>query len=201
MPTRQCQFHVIGCQYVGAGTDLKYHLGQCSFDEKNKKIKCQHISCKKQVRIREMVQHLRDVHKSPEKKADSSGKIMSVARFAKTVNVNKTNWSPQICSYNNETFFLHAELYERVWTFWVSILGNEDEAKRYEVELSIPKKVGHKFSMGYRGKVFCIDENIGCVVRDRDNVLSLGNNMAEVKTSDIGEDGYRFSIDYKISCK
>ena len=188
---------MFGCQYVGDVSGMKDHLRKCTFVEKYKKIKCQDILCKKEVPMREMVQHMKDVHKSLEETADSSGKIMSVGRFAEAFIVNEATWPPRICSYNNQTFFLHANLYEKVWTFWVSALGNKDEAKKYEVELRIPKTEGHNFDMGYRGKVFSSDEHVLSVVNDRDNVLRLDNNLAEVR-----EDGsFKFTVDYQIICE
>ena len=185
-----------GCQYVGAGADLKDHLSRCSFDEQNKKIPCQDITCNEEVAMGEMVQHLKGVHGSLENVADSSGKMMRVARFARSDNVNYAYWAPQTCSYNNQTFFLHADNWDKVWTFWVAILGNEGEARKYEVEMSIPKKEGCNFYMGFKGKVFSSDEDVGNVVRDRDNVLRLENNLAEVNP----DGSFEFKLDYRIIC-
>ena len=123
---------------------------------------------------------------------DKNGKFW-ISRFATPVNVNNGRWSPQICSYNNQTFFLQADLYHKMWYFWVAVLGNEEEAQKYEVELSIPKK-DHKFYMGYRGKVFSTNERVQSVVKDHDNVLRLDNTLAEVKA----DGSFQFSIDYQI---
>ena len=181
---------MFGCQYVGAGADLKDHLSRCSFNEQNKKIACQHRMCEEKVRMREMVQHLKGVHGSLENVADSSGKIFP--GYYSDI-INNAYWAPQICSYDNQTFFLHADVQCEIWCFWVSILGNEDEAKKYEVELSIPKKEGCNFCMGFRAKVISSDKNV-TAVKDRHSVLSLGNNLAEVR-----DDGkFQFKFDYQI---
>ena len=178
---RQCKFHVVGCQYVGAGADLKDHLVRCSFEEKNKKIKCQKKFCKKDVRMREMVQHLKDDHNAVEKiEANASGKIL-IHYFVRLDLVNDATWTPQIWSFNNQTFFLHADLYQKIWTFWVAVLGNEGEAKKYEVELTIPKKEGRNFYMGFKGKIFSSDQEVLTGIKERENILRLGNNLAEVR--------------------
>ena len=182
-----------GCRYVGAGADLKDHLSRCSFDEQNKKIPCQDITCNEEVAMGEMVQHLKGVHGSLENVADSSGKIFP--GYYSDV-INNAYWAPQICSYDNQTFFLHADLQKEIWYFWVTILGNEEEAKKYEVELSIPKKEGCNFCMGFRAKVISSDKNVRAV-KDRDSVLSLGNNLVEVKP----DESSQFIIHYQIICK
>ena len=151
------------------------------------------------VKMGEMVQHLKDVHNALEKTADASGKIMSVGRFAWLELVNNANrgWTPQICYYNNKTFFLHADRYHKIWTFWVAVLGNEEEAKKYDVELSIPKKGVRNFYMGIKGKVFSTDQDVHSVIKDHENVLRLASNLAEVRA-----DGRMwFTIDYQLICK
>ena len=184
---------------------MKDHMGKCSFEGKNKKIKCQDVLCKEEVPMREMVQHLKDVHKISERVADSSGKIMSLGLFhgkslkclTKLFNIP---WAPIIVSYDNQTFFLHAECLKKVRAFWVTILGNEDEAKKYEVELRWIQdswKEGHNFYIGFKGKVFTTDLDVRSVRKDSENVLRLENSLAEERAD--GKIG--FMIDYQITRK
>ena len=78
----------------------------------------------------------------------------------------------------------------------MAVLGNEGEAKKYEVELSIPKE-GRKFHMGFKGKVFSTDQDVQSVIKDHENVLRLDNNLAEVRA-----DGrVCFTIDYQLIYK
>ena len=63
--------------------------------------------------------------------------------------------------------------------------------------MSIPKKEGRNFYMGFKGKVFSTGQDVDSVTKNRENVLRLDNNLAEVRA-----DGtMRFTIDYQLICK
>ena len=168
---RQCKFHVTGCQYVGAGAALKDHLAGCSFGEKiteEKQIVCKQLlwgGCEVKLSMEEMVGHLKQAHGGIEK-TSHSGKFSTSLSWGSSHDKFRT-WRPEIFTFKDHTFMFHAYVWKSMWIFLVTCLGNEDEAKKYEVKMSILKKGGQHFYMGFRGKVFSTQDCAKDLLKDR----------------------------------
>ena len=182
---------------------MKEHTCNCSFSEKTTeevKIECQFISCQEKIIMGDMVNHLKDFHKSYELRPKKHiGKLGSASWFLPVdmLQSKAVSWIPSIASCRGQTFVLQAHVHASDWVFWVTILGSEEEANKFEVKMSIPTKGSNKFYMGFREKVFSVDESVGEILKNRNNVLRLNKNLAHTI-----EDGRQsFQIDYQIICK
>ena len=180
---------------------MKEHLGSCSFGEKiteEVKIDCLHISCGEKFTMGEMLDHLKNIHKSCEHPAYRKVNTRRWLWPLDLLQSTSLNWTPEIASYKNQTFLLHAHVRDHTWwVFLVTLLGREEEAKKYEVKMSIRKKAGQHFSMEFRGKVFGTEEPIKDILKDSKNGLRLINSLAHVNEN--GEPN--FTIEYQIICK
>ena len=182
---------------------MKEHTCNCSFGEKiteEVKIKCQYIFCEEKFTIGEMVVHLKDSHKSCELRPQKHIGKLGSGSFKLPVDMlqsHTVSWPPSIASCRGQTFLLQAHILASDWVFWVTILGREEKAKKYEVKMSIPTKGNNKFYMGFREKVFSVDESVREILNNGKNVLRLNKNLAHTM-----EDGRQsFQIDYQIICK
>ena len=146
-------------------------------------------------KLKEMVDHLKNYHKSKECQTNGNGKA-TVRRALPLPPGGDANWAPHIFRFNNQIFILQAYMRDHTCIFWVAILGTKDEAEKYKVRMSIPEKADQRFSMVFRGKVFNANE-MKNLLEGRKDVLRLDYSLAEERLDDNSE----FKIDYHIMRK
>ena len=66
--------------------------------------------------------------------------------------------------------------------FWVTMLGTKEEAKQYDVIMSIPRKSTMRCSMELRADVFSTDEVQEDIIKDELNVLRMDHRLGEPRT-------------------
>ena len=202
---RACKYQSYGCQFVGVGTAVREHLNTCAFREKlteEKKIPCKQLiwsGCDRELSLAEIVDHLKIDERGHKgfARADEFGKFYTSFRRTAPHNDKWNTWKPEIIAFKNQHFIFQAQVWNYVWIFWVTLVGSKEEAQKYEVKMSIPKKAGQHFTMSFQGKVFSVEDCVKDLANDRTNVLRLENSLAQV--NEYGKP--RIAIDYQIICK
>ena len=165
-----CKFAENGCKYVGTRSELWDHMiwNDCSFD---KKIECQNWSCTEMVSMENMVDHMKAAHKSSV--LGTNGKAVG-----KLTKIHATGrWSPSIFELGSNIFLIQARTERDDWLIWVVLMGTEEDAKKYEVTMTIQDDQGLPLAE-FPGKVFSNYEKnkVGIV---EEGVLQLDKAMAE----------------------
>ena len=188
-----CKYSEKGCEYLGPRGAMKDHLDICSYG----KIECQYLRCRKMVLRKELVTHLKGHHDAvKEWPADEFGRIknfnwkMSLEIFNETVQVW---WRPQLTQFEGRTFILQGLAQDFSWKFWVTLLGDEDEANTFEVKMDA-FRVGSPLNISLRGKIYSTDTKKKDVLSDGKGILELSHNQVRM----LGKIDDSCDINYQI---
>ena len=175
-----CKFSEKGCKEVGARTAMQNHIGRCIFGNN---MECPDLSCKVKMSLGEVVEHLKIVHRSPEWEATDSGEIMEKMLLYNELRyklhaVPDANYIPIIASIEGETFLIHSIKRDFTTIFWVSIVGIEKDACKFEVKIIASPDEDAPLSIRTKGKVYSLEMKTEDIIKDASNTLEITKNMA-----------------------
>ena len=150
------------------------------------------------------VNHLKGDHNGVnEWPADESGRVenfrwkMNLKHFNKTQIKPDANWelgcSPQLTQFEGRTFILQCFANDSAWKFWVTLLGNEDEANNFEVKMDACRD-GCPLTISFRGKIYSTDTKKKDVLSDEKGILELSHNQVRM----LGKIDDSCDINYQI---
>ena len=187
-----CKFAENGCKYVGTRSELWDHMiwNDCSFD---KKIECQNWSCTEMVSMEKMVDHLKAAHKSSV--LGTNGKAVG-----KLTKIHATGrWSPSIFELGSNIFLIQARTERDDWLIWVVLMGTEEDAKKYEVTMTIQDDQGLPL-VEFMGKVFSTDEKKECITK-KEGVVHMDKAIVENVASTNADGNLVLRVCYDIISK
>ena len=165
-----CKFAEKGCKYVAARSTLREHIQACPFDLR---VECQDWICKEMMSMGKLVDHLQEDHGCETWREE----IETLVDYTKIL--SSGSFYPSIVMSMGNTFFLNVRIEQNNWKFWVVILGTEDDAKNYEVVLSIRDPDNQRTpGVELSGKVFGSEERQEDVIK-REGVVHLDEAIAE----------------------
>ena len=141
--------------------------------------------------------HLKTIHNSHEANLGSSGQTNRIL----VINLPRerdTAWAPRIVLFDNQTFLLNCIVRDNNWSTFVTVIGGEELADKYEVKMSIPTDEDKPASISLLGKVFSADLDKEDLLQDHYGILEFNSNMA-VKLGDMWDaDDLEIDISYEI---
>ena len=196
-----CKYSENGCKASGTKAFMQEQADSCLFA----KIQCplNRASCKEIMLKSEVIIHLKNVHKLAMWNTYAYGKVMG--RWTKSPHQNPKEylkWLPAITSFDGNTFLFNAiQLRKRGlgWSrsFWVSVVGSEKVAKKYEVKICTSDNGENKAWHGNIGKVYSTDTRQEDVLEDNKGVLELSKKQIEKLEIPVGEE-YDIELDFEI---
>ena len=164
-----CKFSDKGCKEIGARSPMQNHIRYCTFE----KIKCPAYLCNEMIPHGEMVDHLKIRHKSWECRTEASGEIQDIFW-----NITIPSMGHIIAKVDGNFFLLNGIITKDLSIIlWVTIVGTEEVAKRYEVKITAAP-FGNT-SAKTRGKVYSIDTSTKDILKDPRGTLDISKNMAK----------------------
>ena len=170
---------------------MQNHIRYCIFTM----IKCNYLAkilpCNEMIPYGEMVDHLKNKHKAFECRTEASGEIKYISYpFS-----SKAYYYPIIAKIDDSTFFLNCVKRDHSIIYWVTILGTEENAQKYEVKItSAPNE---DTSAKTRGKVYSIAMSTEDILKDPSGTLYIGKNVAD-KMAVMRDGTPRIYTDYHI---
>ena len=181
----QCKFWEQGCEYLGPRLAMQDHLDVCSF----RKIECQFWPCQEMVSSKKLVNHLKVDHDGvSEWPVDGYGRVHNfdwiwgsmVLQWSDMNAVASDMTSmPQIARFDGQTFILQNVIKNYAWKWWVTLLGDENEAKKYEVKMDV-RRDGCLLNVSFWSKVYSTDNSKTYVLKDDKGILKLSQNQVRM---------------------
>ena len=195
-----CKYSENGCKASGTKAVMQEHADSCLFA----KIQCplNRASCKEIMLKREVIIHLKNVHKAVMWNADAYGKINGASwSVIPQIKKTKAGVNGAATSFDGNTFFFNCIQQNWTLSFWVSILGSKKVAKKYEVKIYTSDNGESKAWIGNVGQVYSIDTSQEDVLADKKGVLELSKTHVEKKLAKLVEEIYKISLGYEIILK
>ena len=168
-----------------------------------KDIECPYWTCKKVLEMKQVVEHLQDVHSSTLEAANASGKLpIDICRHRYPTETSQVEYGifpapPRIIKYDSRIFIDNFIVRDDSWIMWVSILGSENDAKKYEVKMTASPEEDTPGQVSIRSKVYSTDVRKDDVLKDEEGGLELSKRL--VKQLAAVEDGNKYKIE--IDCQ
>ena len=137
-------------------------------------IECPSFICQKMLPCRNVVDHLKDAHNSP---------VCPMAAPGITRGEYLIQWqyqwatSPGIAKIDGKTFFLNYIMRDLSMIFWITILGNQEEAQRYEVKITAAPETDTTIKA--RRKVYSTDTSKEDVLKDPSGILKISKDLTD----------------------
>ena len=187
-----CKFSDKGCNEVGTRSPMQNHIRYCIFTM----IKCNYLAkilpCNEMIPYGEMVDHLKNKHKAFECRTEASGEIKDIVYSIP--NASNAYSRPIIAKIDDSTFVLNHVTRDNSLICWVTILGTEENAQKYEVKITAAP---NDASAKTRGKVYSIAMSTEDILKDPSGTLYIGKNMAD-KMAVMRDGTPRIHTDYHI---
>ena len=122
---------------------------------------------------REVEDHLKKVHESFVCRTEASGEIKGIYWHE----LYKLKGTPLIAKVGGRTFFLTCISRERSHFFWITILGSEEDAQKYEVKMTAAPKGDTTITA--RKKVYSTDMSKEDILKDSSGILKICKDLAE----------------------
>ena len=175
-------------------------MAGCDF---GKDTECPYWTCKEVFEKKQVVEHLKDVHKSVLFAANASGKLPGCIISHRYPTENSQvqegifKMPPTIIKYDSRIFIDNFIVRDDSWIMWVSILGSENDAKKYEVKMTASPEEDTPGQVSIRSKVYSTDVRKDDVLKDEEGGLELSKRL--VKQLAAVEDGNKYKIE--IDCQ
>ena len=144
-----------GCQESLAESALEDHETDCIY----RNVPCPNAalrpkeSCEAKVTFQDVIQHYENSHYEMEEADLSKINVMDI--FLTDISGQDGANEPKKFVLNNQTFFMADTLIDKVFYYWVYMLGSPNEAKHFSYTL---KLFGLNSKITFEGKVAAIDE-------------------------------------------
>ena len=174
---------------VGTKHVMLNHIARCTFMNV---IECPDWTCKTTMTLEFIVAHLKKVHKSPVYHRESTGEIKVKALLN---DERKTaNYTPIIASIDGETFLINRIKRNFTMIFWVTIVGFEKDAQKFEAKVIASSDDDAPLSIRTKGKVYSLEMKKEDLMKDKSGALEINKDMANKM-------GKCTEIDYHIVSK
>ena len=190
-----CKFSEEGCKVLGARAAMQNHVDGCKY---RRNINCPVLNCKVKTSAEKIVYHLRNIHKALECRIEAPGKVKEI--YWQIDQIEYSRFVPLVAIIEGRTFLLNFTKRNFTSFVWVSIVGTENDAQRYEAKMIVAPRDEATSSYMIKGKVYSIEENMNDVLRDGDGVMEVGRIMVE-KMGKMVDGNMRLYIDYHIAQK
>ena len=179
-----CKFSDNGCKEGGARSFMQEHIRRCIFG----KFECPTWICKEMIPYGEVVDHLKNTHGSP---------VQIKRKFA--ILPNKIEfYSPLISFVHDQTFFLNCIKRDHATILCVTMLGTEEEAKTFEVKMTVGPNDDLCIRMPC--KVYGIDIRKEDVLKDSRGIVEISESLAN-RMSTMLDGVLCIQMEYKITHK
>ena len=172
-----CKFSEAGCKFFGYPAPRQAHEASCLFQM----IECPWGPCLKMIPLGEAVDHLKIAHKNAVYKANrvGSAKVLHMHWFpCDWIELDKVgHCQSPLATFDDCTVLLNAYSNSRTWEFWVTHLGGDEQAQKYEVKIGASQE-GSPTSILFQGKVYGTQKKVKiCSEKDKDGVLELSKSL------------------------
>ena len=150
----------------------------------------------------EAYDHFKVYHKANEYKQrfQNGTRIVSINWFpgSRIELGEKGHCSPAIAQFDEGTVLLNANSRSRSWEFWVTHLGGEKQAQKYEVKMVSSRK-DLPTSITFQGKVYGSDTSKAQIhsEKDKDGVLELSKSLMK-KLGKMGQERFEVPMTYQL---
>jgi len=171
------------CQESASKKEIIIHEKKC----KNRMVPCPD-NCNMEIVYHGLLEHLKDsgckliIISQPH-----SGYTRKLSQQNTDFHFKNLRWPCNVLNVNLQTFILTTRKIDGIFYSYMQILGDEEEAKKFKVALSIGN--GGQSGLAHIGRVFPIDAKREDIIKEKSGVLSfsptgMGEMFFEVKSED-----------------
>eukprot|EP00092_Neocalanus_flemingeri_P013817 GFUD01014903.1.p1 GENE.GFUD01014903.1~~GFUD01014903.1.p1 ORF type:complete len:294 (+),score=85.27 GFUD01014903.1:178-1059(+) len=178
-----CKYYHDGCQVLDLRAAMAEHEGKCGCRE----VTCPNSECDTRLQVRQIFNHIKETHKDAVVREDKESSDFSLTCLLKNNFQEReaSAWITIIWNHKNgQSFFPIFEKRNRSWFAWIFILGNEEEAARWESSIKI-RDAENKSQLEFCGPVFPIDMK-GTEVMEKMKCLALSDKQVDMMKSEEG---------------
>ena len=197
----ECINSAKGCTFKVEHSELQDHENECRY----RKILCPDGLCKSKVVLRDLVDHIRQVHPDADWETESGDTALRNWFISKDLHFgpSSNNWVLNLWEHDNMVFIARFRKARGLWYSWVYVLGGIRDALGYRCIINTASaEVDSRLT--YEGPVHCIDESEVDICSSGDCLVMCDNMidlyMEKVKRVDVYTEGYdgRLPIDYML---
>ena len=160
----------------------------------SKLIECIYWDCDTNVPLREIFDHLKNAHDITDEETQYEDGFIT---WEVVTTVEPGYITPNIVTFQGQTFFLQGCVALHDMRFWVITLGASKDACNYEISMSIQDGT-ERDGFELRGRIFSIDEEKIKAPRNQEGVLKLGKAMAENFSTEDADGLPVITLDFQI---
>ena len=168
-----CTFSDKGCTKVGIRCIMQEHIQQCVFQNHE----CPYWTCKEKMRQRNIVDHLKNVH-VVNVIIEEGGEDSLMIPIQISVPIAPVEWSGAIVMFDGNSFLLNCHAKEHTMIFWVTIVGTEEDAQKYEAVMSV-ESAEATTTIKIQGKVYSTEMSKNDVLNGASAKFEIGRQMAK----------------------
>ena len=154
-----CLHYNNGCRQIFVQTQAESmddHQKGCIF----RKVFCPDLRCKKKVLFKDVVEHLKQVHKDPYCFVATENKYTLILGTEAGIDEDGYYWIPISTKIGSGMdFFFVGKVTNKIAHFWLYIMASPLQAKNYTYTLSITWANGSKFSSNFSNNAKVLDED------------------------------------------
>ena len=178
-----CKYYHDGCQVLDLRPAMVEHEGKCGCRE----VTCPNSECEERLQVRQIFDHIKDKHKDAVVKEDKESSDFSLTCLLKDEFQKRevSTWITIVWNHKNgHTFFPMFEKRHRAWYSWIFVLGNQEEADRWESSIKI-QDAEKKSILEFTGPTFPVDTD-GTVIMEKMLCLAMSDKQVDMMKSDDG---------------
>lgn len=142
-------------------------------------IECPHCPRNRLIKFIDVVDHLKKKHKVNKHDMSPYGQV----RWSVSWPLRLKNASTMIVDLEKATFLLRIILLRNTVYIWVNMLGNKEEADKFEVRIELSPEDKNDTSIICRRKVYSADMTKKDILQEPSNTLKVVKSMVEELTS------------------
>ena len=180
------------CEVSASKEEIKTHEVKCFY----RMVPCPDI-CNKEIVYHRLLEHLQ-LGEARHTAYSYSGNRIKLTLQSTQLHVKNSRWPCNVINLNLQTNFILTNIKEDgIFYTYVQIMGDEDEAKKFKVALSIGRG---QSGLVHIGQVFLIDAKREDIIKQKSGVLSFSPyGMGESFFEDIkSEDRKNLHLTYNI---
>jgi len=178
-----CKYYHDGCQVLALRPAMEEHESRCGCRE----VTCPNSECETRLQVRQIFDHLKGAHKDAVFKDDKESSDFSLTCLLKDEFQERevSTWVTIVWNHKNGyTFFPMFEKRNRAWYSWIFVLGNHEEATRWESSIRI-RDAEMKSSLEFRGPVYPVDMD-GFEIMKGMKCLAMSDKQVDMMKSEEG---------------
>ena len=159
------------------------HEDKCGCRE----VTCPNSECDQRLQVRQIFDHIKEKHKDAVVKEDKESSDFSLTCLLKDEFQDRevSTWITIVWNHKNgHTFFPMFEKRNRAWYSWIFVMGNEEEAARWESSIKI-RDEEKKSLLEFTGPVFSVDTD-GPEIMEKMKCLAMSDKQVDMMKSEEG---------------